>query len=331
MTNAVQAGVDDGFSETKIVLPNGKKFKISSRARAGGSGSISIGSESSSSGKCYSTPDGEYFAGVIERADSTAFDDYPISTMNRVVVINALINMGLNHEDMIDICTGLPLKRYYKRGGVNEALVEKKIANLMKNDVVPMGSDTAPKIVSHHVLSEGIAAWIDQIVERKDGELVINEDLASERVGIIDIGGQTTDIAVIKDWDVDISRSSTIKAGALLVEKMAAEYIYEEFSVEATWEQINSVLSTGKIEIFGQEKDVKDIAMQASMDVIRRIESEVRSNINSGADLKKIIFVGGGAIKFKPMLENWFPHAIFADDAAFANARGMQKYAELNY
>lgn len=322
-------GLDDGHSETKIVMPDGKCFKFPSRVRAGRSESISIRAGSQSN-RGYTTGEGDYFIPENESPDSTTFDEYPVSAMNRVMVAHAMLESGISAETKVRACSGLPLKRYYRRNSINEALVEKKVSNLLTNDVTLLDGQKTPEIVDHAVLSEGIAAWIDYVVDRKKSGLEINERRAEKRVGIIDIGGGTTEIAVVKNWDIDTSRSSTVNTGALLVEKIVSDYIQEDFDIKPGFDQIQDVLKSGVITIYGEVRDAKTIADEAMRDVVKRIENEVRANLNSGADLSEIIFVGGGAIYFEKYLADWFTHSRIAENPSFANARGMQKYIEIS-
>lgn len=327
---AIYAGVDDGYAETKIVLSNGVFIRIPSQAKAGELNQISI-SGGSSTTFSYKSPEGNYVVGDIREADSTAFDDYPLSAMNRVIVAHALREAGLSKEDILYICSGVPIKKFYLKGGVNQALVKAKRKNLLMNDITSKDGYLLPKISKHSVIAEGIAAWFDIVISRnEEGRLVKNKELIDQRIAIIDIGGRTTDIAVIQRGILDESRSSTIEVGMLSVRDEVESSIHDEHEIEPTAEQMNEVMENKRIKLWGEYHDVTDITESAKIAVVNRIESEVKKRLGNASDLDKVVFVGGTVEEIKNELDGWYKQQTIGENPGFANARGMQKYAELN-
>ena len=45
-----------------------------------------------------------------------------------------------------------------------------------------------------------------------------------------------------------------------------------------------------------------------------------------GAELDRVLFVGGGSVALAESIRDWFPNQAIAEHPAFANARGMLKY-----
>lgn len=330
MSNSPQiyVGIDDGYAETKIVLSNGDSFRIPSQAKAGEMNQISING-SDTTVFPYSTPDGNYIIGDIRESDSTAFDDYPLSALNRVIVSHAISQSTIDPASGLVICTGLPIKKFYISGRVNANFVKQKMLNLLKNDVVSLGGKKLPKIIKHEVISEGIAAWMDIVIQRNSsGKLIIEKSIAAERIAIIDIGGRTTDIAVIQNGNLDTSRSSTINVGMLAVMDSVAESITNRFEISPSVEQMNNVISKKTIRLWGQEECVADLVEIAQKSVLARIESEAKRCLGNAADLDRVFFVGGTVEEVKAHLGHWFRNQIIGTEPGYANARGMQKYAE---
>jgi plasmid segregation protein ParM len=48
--------------------------------------------------------------------------------------------------------------------------------------------------------------------------------------------------------------------------------------------------------------------------------------LGRGAELERILFVGGGTVALAMQIRDWFPNQVIAEHPAFANARGMLKY-----
>lgn len=323
------AGVDDGFAETKIVLSNGKVIRIPSQVKAGEMNQISI-SGSATTVFSYGTDEGRYVIGDIREADSTAFDDYPISAMNRVVVAHALRKAGVPANAELYICSGLPINKFYLSGKINQKTVKAKRQNLMKNDVVAMDGALFGKVVKHDVVSEGISAWMDIVLERNEhGKLGFNAELVSERIAIIDIGGRTTDIAVIHGGSLDTGRSSTKDIGMLAVRDTVYEAIYNKFEIQPSVEQMNDVMENKRIKLYGEYHAVENIVESAKRTTVARIESEVKKCLGNASDLDRIVFVGGTVVEIENYLDGWFRQQTIGHDPSFANARGMQKYAEM--
>lgn len=327
MNDVIFVGVDDGFAETKVSFPNGGRFSILSRAVAGTLNRVSIdGSEMKM--WSYDTSDGSFMIGDIERADPTNFDQYPVSALNRVIVNHALVMAGLGGKQ-IKICSGLPIKSFYRGRKINKDLVTSKKNNLLLGDIKSEDNAPLPIILEHDVISEGIAAWVDYVVQRKGDDLSINPGLAKQRIAIVDIGGRTTDIAVIRDWQLDLSRSSTIEAGMLKVYEFIKDRIHEDHGVEPDDYEVMRAASKGVMKLWGKNYNVKDIVFDAKEVAASHMKGEIMRRLGNASDIDRVMFVGGGALAFGEMIANLFPHQHIEHDSAFCNARGMQKYAEL--
>lgn len=335
------AGVDDGFRETKIWLGEDRKIVIPSQARAGDLNQISIdgGVKTVFS---YETKDGNYIVGKIKDSDPTSHDDYPTSAMNRVLVAHALVKMGFTGTDRLAIATGLPYKRYYKGKDRNFDLIKAKTKNLLLNDVKDIiykggkriTSDAIiPKIIDHKVLAEGIAAWMDFVLERdpETGLLTMNREKSVVPTAFIDIGGRTTDIAVVEDCNIQVDKSTTIEAGMLNIENQVKERLIEEFDVTPTTAQMNEVMQSKKFRVWGEDHDVSSIIDKAFDEEISKIHAEVHRRLKSAADLDSVQFMGGTTAAIEHKIQGWFRNQNIVHDPGFANARGMAKFIETAY
>jgi plasmid segregation protein ParM len=322
-------GIDDGHSETKIILPNGRKFRIPSQATSGKVNVISINDSKEIDVIGYKTPEGSYIAGNIQHPDPTNFNDYPISVLNRVIVTHALCQAGLQNSGNLKVCTGLPLKRFYINGKPNKRLILNKMENLMLGDITPE-IDFDFKIVDHRVFSEGVSAWVDYIVKKDEkGTLIIDSDMLKKRIAIVDIGGRTLDVAVVSDWKLDADRSNTFSVGMLAIRNKIADEIYNDHEVELTEEQMKSLLTTKRFKLYGREMDATVYIQEAEKQIVNTVKTQVLRLLGKASDIDEVLFVGGTSCYLEPYIAGWFPHQKIVKDAAFANARGFQKYMEL--
>lgn len=328
-SNYIFAGIDDGHRDLKAKFSNGVRLSVQSRAASGLINKISI-NDSKNNVFNYTTDDGIFSVGDIEHADETAYDDYPVSAQNRVIVAHALRMAGFDENDQIIAVTGLPLKRFYLKGKMNEPLILAKKKNLLKRDVVDMEGFRPAPIVRHEVLSEGIASWLSYVLDRgEDGKIAISQEKLMERTAIVDIGGRTLDIAVVRNWALDGDRSATEEIGMLSIINGAKNRISDEFGgIELTDEQVEQAVMTQRIKIYGQMRDVSPIVNASILSTVNNLRSSIKRCLKQVGDIDNVFFVGGTTKFLEQHIQDWFPNQRIMNDPVFANADGMLKYAE---
>lgn len=325
-------GCDDGHFGIKQVSesPGGKLVQtfVSSRL-ATGAQMISL---SDKEDNVYQTESGQIYtvSETLPHID-TRFSDYGVSDINRVLVHHALVQSGLGGK-AVKVVTGLPVDDYFVGGKPNKEFIDRKVKNLTEKTVTNKNTDiTCAKIVAHNVQPEGICAFYDLLI-KDDGTLnaEIAELVKSGSVGIIDIGGKTTDCAVIVNGGkaIDPTRSGTSVIGALSLNIAVEARIKEELRIDQlTSTQIDKAVLTSKIKIFGKDHDCAAIVNDEKARLANEIIVATRRHMRDGADLERVFFVGGGSLLLKEQLASMYPHAEFVNDPQFANARGMYKIA----
>lgn len=326
----IYAGIDDGHRELKAKFSNGMSVVLPSRAVSGLVNKIAINGTKSSIYP-YETGEGIFTMGDVENAEETAYDGYPFSAQNRVIVAHGLRMAGMNNECTLHAVTGLPLKRYYLRGSRNLQVINAKKENLLKNDVVGMDGYAPPTIAKHDVLSEGIAAWIGYVLQRNsDNVVTVDRERLTERTAIVDIGGRTLDIAVIKNWDLDGDRSGSEEIGMITILNGLSERLFNQFDgLQLTDEQIEGALKTSQVKVYGQVHDVTDIVTASIMTAVNSLRSSIKRRLGEAGDIDNVFFVGGTTQFLGHRLDGWFRNQRIMDDPTFANADGMLKYAEM--
>jgi plasmid segregation protein ParM len=326
---APYVGVDDGHYALKVVTESGQMFSIPSRAKSGKHLIAWQGASEGLEGGIYSTEEGMTFTvhGHLE-CDDTRFRDYPLSALNRVLVHHALRKAGFAGKP-VSIATGLPVSYYYIGGAQNSVLIEGKVANLKR----PVKCDSGPcaHIIENVVTTEAIAAYFDQIIAMDGSATAVYAQIAHVSVGIIDLGGKTTDSAVILPGGahVDTARSGSSDVGVLKLHDQIEAALRIKFGFDQVPPPlIEAAIASGRIKVYGREESVTDIVHAAKEALAEAIMANVRAKIGSGKDLDWVLFVGGGSIVMREQLERHFPHGRFPEYPEFANARGMLKIAK---
>lgn len=321
----ILVGVDDGFAMTKVVVLDGvnivKQLVIPSRARSGIHTTTILGKgEDGRVDPRYETDGMTFTVENLPDAESARFDEYPFSPMNRAIVAHALRVAGLGGRQ-VRIATGLPLSMYYKGSNLDQGLIDRKQASLLKAVSALDGSSVA-NITGHEVFPEGLAAWIDHSVS-ESGEISENLD---EALGIIDIGGRTTDIAVVLPGRrIDHARCGSADLGALNVIEEVAIALKNDHNVSIGPDKIEAALRTREVKMWGETRDIGPVIDAAANSVLGAITREINRRLSNAVDLDKILLVGGGAHLFKGVSKA-FPNVFIPKDPEYANARGFAKY-----
>lgn len=322
----IPIGIDDGFAATKVALPDGRLVVVPSRARIGKAGITQIAGVSSEASVAeYVTDETIYTAGDIDGA-STRFEGYACSGLNRVIVQHALQAAGL-HGRTIHAVSGLPMSAFYSpHGSKRPTTIEAKRASLLKPVGCVDGRRPA-EVAFHGVIPEALAAWYDYVIDDGDGEPRLVEARASRPVAIIDIGGRTTDYAVIEGHALQHAVSGSVERGLLDIKTAITAVIQQRFDLEHLDErQADRVLQTGRLRLFGKDQDLSTEVSEAKVALLKALHDDTRGKIGRGAELDAVHFVGGGAVVLADAIQTWFPHGSIAAHAAFANARGMLKF-----
>lgn len=321
-------GVDDGFAMTKLVIMNGTKVSrtmmIPSRARAGIHGTTVIGhDEEAGPAPAYETDGVQFTVGALADAESARFNEYPFSGMNRVIVHHALRMAGLGGKK-VRIATGLPLSTYYKGSEPNADVIARKNASIV-TPVRAMDDSEVAIVADHKVFPEGLAVWVDYAIG-EDG--AVRADL-TETVGIIDIGGRTTDVAVVLPGKrIDHARCGSADIGALNVIEEVGVALLRSKGVNVPAAAIEQALRTKTLKMWGKPTDVTEIVNAAAAQVLDGVLREVNRRLGDAVDVDRILLAGGGAYLFADVAKR-YPNVVVVDQPEFANARGFAKYLSM--
>ena len=171
---------------------------------------------------------------------------------------------------------------------------------------------------------QAIAAFVDYLLDDNLEE----QDVPAGRVAVVDVGGRTTDVAVVIDGDrFDESRSGTENIGVLDVYNALAKGIRTKFKTRDKFPLVtmDHTVRSGRITLWGQEHDVADLVADVIREQEVKVAREVERKLGSASNVDVVLFVGGGSALFKDIARH-FRNGRMAADPEFANARGLWKY-----
>jgi plasmid segregation protein ParM len=353
-TPILPAGCDDGHFAIKICAGPGKFFTIPARAWPGRLNTAEFKADGGNSDLLYETAAGEIVTitanDTVSPAIDTRSNDYPTSGVNRALVAHSLKQAGFTDNDGLYLVTGLPVDRYYVNGLKNEPLIEAKRINLTREvrtaeytgaNGILVPTKSLAKVVKHDVISEAVAAFLDALLDYSGNPNADFAELSQDvPIPVVDVGGKTLDIAVVKEGGGGLydSLSGTADIGALNLYDQIDIDLRNRFSIadSVPFNFRLRAIQTGKYRLYGVQHDVKDLIDNALDAFAEQVGFEVSRKIGDASKFgSKVIFVGGGAELLKNHLSRVFPRlpvdAIHIPaQPEFANARGMYKAARAN-
>jgi plasmid segregation protein ParM len=156
------------------------------------------------------------------------------------------------------------------------------------------------------VYPEGFAAYINLVMD--NNSKIINKDLIDKRILIQDIGGLSTDIAVIKNRNVDDDKAQGFNLGVSESLEAIREEIRKKHGVELdsrrdVVEIITKKNDRNHIMVKGSRTSVHDITDRILLDLAKKEYRLLRNVWAKNSQTEICYFVGGGSIILKEYLK----------------------------
>lgn len=334
MSEEIEVGQDDGrfgFKTVCVVDGRLRKTYLPSRLAFGTRVTDMGGQSARLRWFDEGTPEVTYVVTDQVEGVDTRFSGYDTSAESAILTHASLVAAGLGGKH-VRLITGLPVKRYFKGGSANNVLIDAKTNNLRTRQIRCADPEVALAVIEQHTaVSEGVAAYYNAYINL-DGSIneSVAERAAAGAVAVIDVGGETTDVATIIESGntMDSRRSGTADIGTLsLIERLAGR-LSERFDLsDIAPRAVNEAAMSGRFRLRGAEEDVTEVVASEKSRLVAEIKSEITRRIGKAADMELILLCGGGVLLLRDELLKAFPHAEVAEDPQFANAIGMWKIA----
>ena len=271
-----------------------------------------------------------------ERASNldTRTANYQLSPINKALVAHVVTKAGLQGR-AITLGVTVPWGEAFMHGAGNKNTRHlQAVANHYKNgELINLSNNEGFNFESVEAYPEGLSAFFDFMIDHKGNPTPLS--LATQGpVGIIDIGGSTTDVVTIikgSSITIDHGRSGTNNVGVLDAKKTLGKAIsdgtgggYSVAGGATSSRVVDAVFDTGFLRSGLEETNFTKALASAKQSVSSQIINYIDATIGSVLDYETLLIVGGGAIVFKNELSAKYPTAHFSDE--YANARGGLKY-----
>jgi plasmid segregation protein ParM len=204
--------------------------------------------------------------------------------------------------------TGLPLREV--KEGKDVGYRSKLIGSIHQVEflVTPkyQGLKVNIKFNEAKIYPEGFAAYINLVMD--NNLKIINKDLIDKRILIQDIGGLSTDIAVIKNRNVDDDKAQGFNLGVSESLEMIREEIRSKHGVELDSRRDVVEIITRKndrnhIMVKGSRTSVHDITDRILLELAKKQYRLLRNVWLKNSQTEICYFVGGGSTVLKEYLK----------------------------
>jgi PRTRC genetic system protein D len=323
----VKIGVDVGYSAVKAIAASDKSVYFPSvvgtpdRARFAVNGSIEniilapAGLEKRLVGK-----------GAIlqSRFGGNPREDREWITNEKYLYLMATAFSELTAASRVDfkIVTGLPVAFYSDKDAVRDRF-------LGEHRVEREGRPTQVfRVTECRVVPQPFGTVLSEALSAKGK--ILDNGLATGNIGIIDVGGKTTNLLSVHRL-AEISRETgSVNLGAWDAMREVRRYYEENFPglEEKRNHEIVADIQQKRVRYYGQDHDISPEVGRALQAMGNQILDEASQLWGNGARLDAILVTGGGALLLGEFITSEFPHARIVSDPVHANARGYYNFCQ---
>lgn len=251
-------------------------------------------------GKTYYVGEGEYEINVKKYEKS-----------NYLILLLAGIAKSTNDEYVsVRLGVGLPLNQFKKCKDELKELLEETQHNIVFN-----GKPRLIEITTVNVYPEGISAY--QHVMDDYADLINNRDVI-----VVDIGGGTTDICLIRDYTA--TKLTSLNVGTIHFYDAIKKALEQQYiDVKIDLEKVRHYVNNG-FWYEGCEQDIS-FAIDASEYLFEKIYNELKLNYPITTEV--VMLMGGGSELLSDVFADTISDLIVVDDL-FATATGYLELLE---
>ena len=220
------------------------------------------------------------------------------------------------------IVTGLPVAFYSDR----ETLIERLLGD---HQCQREGQYVQEFRVTHcRVIPQPFGALLAATLD--DSGRITNEALATGAVGVIDIGGKTTNLLSVNRLSEISRETASVNVGAWDVVRAVSSWLDDNYPglEELRPHQVTDAIISRQVRYYGKSVDLTAVVEDTLEPLADQVLAEATRLWNNGATLDAILVSGGGALLLSPYISRHFRHARVVDDPVFANALGFWRFGQ---
>jgi plasmid segregation protein ParM len=183
------------------------------------------------------------------------------------------------------------------------------------------------RVVDCRVIPQPFGALLSVALDSK-GQ-VADQDLATGAVGVIDVGGKTTNLLSVNRLSEIGRETSSVNVGAWDVVRAVREHLTGFCpNLDLRDHQIAHAVIRRSVRYYGELVDLGPLVEATLEPMAEAVIAQATQLWSGAAALDAILVAGGGALLLGPCISRHFPHARTVKDPVFANAMGYWKLAQ---
>ncbi len=222
----------------------------------------------------------------------------------------------------VDLVTGLPIAFYGDRDKLTDTLRGEHVFQFEGRNAQRLTVDGV------RVVPQPFGSLLSVVLDAR-GAIVDNE-LALSRVGVIDVGGKTTNLlSVYKLSEVDYE-STSVNAGGWQLVRAVRQWLAEHYpgADDRRDHELAEAIRNGTLNHYGSPiPDFTEAVMGYADSLARQATATATQLWNGGATLDKILVTGGGALLLGDAIQRQWAHAQVVTSPVYANAIGYHRLA----
>lgn len=236
------------------------------------------------------------------------------------LALTAMTEMTKASSADMRIVTGLPIAFYSDRDTVKEVLLgEHKPQREGRWSQVFRVSEV-------RVIPQPFGCLLSEALD--DHGTIANANLLNGEVGIIDVGGKTTNLLSVSEAREIAPETASVSLGAWDVVRAVREWLLKNSKLDPRDHKIEKAIIAREIKERGQPIDLSDVIDSILVPMSKEVIAKATQLWNGGDALDAILVCGGGAHLLGSAIKARFPHARVVHEPVYANALGYWRFAQ---
>jgi len=158
---------------------------------------------------------------------------------------------------------------------------------------------------------------------------VVDQALATGSVGVVDVGGKTTNLLSLNRLSEISRETASVGVGAWDAVRAVLSWLAEHYPglEDLRPHQVVDAVISRQVKYYGEQVSLTAVVEDVLEPMADQVLAEATRLWNGGATLDAILVSGGGALLLGPYISRHFRHARVVDEPVFANALGFWRYA----
>jgi plasmid segregation protein ParM len=183
------------------------------------------------------------------------------------------------------------------------------------------------RVVDCRVIPQPFGALLSVALDNKGH--VVDRDLATGAVGVIDVGGRTTNLLSVNRLSEIGRETSSVDVGAWDVVRAVREHLAGACpNLDLRDHQVADAVIRRNVRYFGELVDLGPVVEAILEPMAEAVIAQATQLWSGAAALEAILLAGGGALLLGPSISRHFRHARILDEPVYANALGYWKLAQ---